>query len=159
MGTKEEFKPEKIFMKDGDNLEMLRQSLKSKEIDKDIIPILEKFIILPITPRESCYGHAKEIKSPYLSYIEDDVQNESDKKFQKLFREKIAELATRINYRIGSEAIRIDLEEADHGRGPKDYTLRFQIIDNEVPEESVKKIIHIAWDEFSKYIDELRATR
>lgn len=156
MGIKEEFKPENIFMKDRDNLEMLRQSLESKEIDEDMIPILEKFIVLPITPRESCYGHAKEFKSPYLSYVEDDVHNESDKKFQKLFREKIVELATRINYRIGSEAIRIDLEEVDHGKGPKDYTLRFQIIDNEGSEENIKKIIHIVWDEFSKYIDEIR---
>ena len=39
----EKFKPERFFTKNIDNLEMLRQSLESEEIDKDIIPILEKF--------------------------------------------------------------------------------------------------------------------
>lgn len=155
----EEFKPEKFFTKDRDNLEMLRQSLESKKIDEDdedIIPILEKFFSLPITPRESCYGHAEESKSPYLSYVEDDVQNERDENFQKLFKEKFVELTTKINNRIGSEAVHVALEEVDHGGGPKDYTLRFEVVDKKIFQENGKKFLDIIWEEFSKYIDELK---
>ena len=152
----EEFKPEKFFTKDEDNLEMLRQSLESKEIDKDIIPILEKFFSLPITPRESCYGHPEKAKSPYLSYVEDGAQNKQDEDFQRLFKEKIAELTTRINERIGSEAVNISLEEVDRGGGPKDYTLRFEIIDKKIFQENGKKLLDIIWGEFSKYLDELK---
>ena len=144
----EEFKPEKFFTKDRDNLEMLRQSLESKEIDEDLIPILEKFFSLPITPRESCYGHPEKTKGPYLSYVEDDAQSEREANFQKLFKEKIAELTAKINERIGSEAVNIVLEEVDRGGGPKDYTLRFELID--------KKFLDIIWEEFSNYLDKLR---
>ena len=152
----EEFKPEKFFTKDEDNLEMLRQSLESKEIDKDIIPILEKFFSLPITPRESCYGHPEKAKSPYLSYVEDGAQNKQDEDFQRLFKEKIAELTTRINERIGSEAVNISLEEVDHGGGPKDYTLRFEIIDKKRFQKKGKKLLDTIWSEFSRYIGELK---
>ncbi len=152
----EEFKPEKFFTKDKDNLEMLRQSLKSKEIDEDVIPILEKFFSLPITPRESCYGHAEEGKSPYLSYVDDETQNEQELSIQRLFKEKITELAARINQKIGSEAVNIVLEKIDHGGGPKDYTLRFEVIDKKILQESGKKFLDVIWEEFSKYLDEIK---
>lgn len=152
----EKFKPEKKFTKDRDNLEMLKQSLESKEIDEDIIPILEKFFSLPITPRESCYGHVEKLKEPHLSYVEDDAQSEQDKNFQRLFKEKIAELTARINQKIGNEAVNIVLEEIDHGGGPKDYTLRFKIIDKKVFRDFGKKFLDIIWEEFSKYLDEIR---
>ena len=152
----EKFRPEKFFTKDRDNLEMLKQSLESKEIDEDIIPILEKFFSLPITPRESCYGHMETNKSPYLSYVDDETKDEQELIIQKSFREKTSELATRINQRIGSEAVNIVLEEIDHGRGPKDYTLRFEIIDKKIFQENGKKLLDTIWDEFSKYLDELK---
>ncbi|MBL7057999.1 hypothetical protein ISS03_01560 [Patescibacteria group bacterium] len=63
----EKFESKKIFIKDRDNFEMLRQSLESKEIDAGIVPILENFFSFPITPRESCYGHTETGKNPYLS--------------------------------------------------------------------------------------------
>ena len=153
---KEGFKPENFFTKDRDNLEMLKQSLESKEIDQDIIPILEKFFSLPITPRESCYGHAETNKNPYLSYIDDETKNEKELAIQRLFKEKITELTARINQIIGSEAVSISLEEIDHGGGPKDYTLRFEIIDKKIFQENGKKLLDIIWDEFSKYLDELK---
>ena len=153
---KEGFKPENFFTKDRDNLEMLKQSLESKEIDQDIIPILEKFFSLPITPRESCYGHAETNKNPYLSYIDDETKNEQELAIQRLFKEKITELTARINQIIGSEAVSISLEEIDHGGGPKDYTLRFEIIDKKIFQENGKKLLDIIWDEFSKYLDELK---
>ncbi|MGB2761982.1 MAG: hypothetical protein WBC21_00370 [Minisyncoccales bacterium] len=153
---KEKLKPKEFFTKDRDNLEMLRQSLESKEIDEDIIPTLEKFFSLPITPRESCYGHVEKLKEPYFSYIEDDAQSEQDENFQKLFKEKIAELTTRINQKIGSEAVNIVLEEIDRGGGPKDYTLRFKIIDKKNFQKFGKNFFDIIWEEFSRYLDEIR---
>jgi len=151
-----EFRPEKFFTKDRDNLEMLQHSLESKEIDEDIIPILEKFFSLPITPRESCYGHMETNKSPYLSYVDDETKDEHELIIQKSFREKTSELATRINQRIGSEAVNIVLEEIDHGGGPKDYTLRFEIINKKIFQENGKKLLDIIWEEFSKYLDGLK---
>jgi len=151
-----EFRPEKFFTKDRDNLEMLQHSLESKEIDEDIIPILEKFFSLPITPHESCYGHAETNKNPYLSYIDDETQNEQELNIQRLFKEKIAELTAKINQRIGSEAVNIVLEEIDHGGGPKDYTLRIEIINNKIFQENGKKLLDIIWEEFSKYLDGLK---
>lgn len=153
---KEKLKPKEFFTKDRDNLEMLRQSLESKEIDEDIIPTLEKFFSLPITPRESCYGHVEKLKEPYFSYIEDDAQSEQDENFQKLFKEKIAELTTRINQKIGSEAVNIVLEEIDRGGGPKDYTLRFKIIDKKNFQKFGKNFFDIIWEEFSRYLDEIQ---
>jgi len=153
---KEQFKKEIFYTKDIDNLEMLRQSLESKEIDKDIIPILKKFFSLPITPRESCYGYVEKLKEPYLSYIEDSVQNGKDENFQKLFKEKVTELATRINQRIGSEAINVVLEKINRGEGPEDYTLRFKIINEKAFQKLGKEFLDIVWDEFSKYLDEIR---
>lgn len=152
----EEFKPEKFFTKDRNNLEMLKQSLESKKIDQDIIPILEKFFSLPITPRESCYGHVETNKKPYLSYVDDETKDEQELGIQRLFKEKISALATRINQIIGSEAVSISLEEVDRGGGPKDYTLRFEIIDKKFFQENGKKLLDIIWGEFSKYLDELK---
>ncbi len=152
----EEFRPQKFFTKDRDNLEMLRQSIESKEIDDEIIPILEKFFLLPITPRESCYGHVETNKRPYLSFVDDKTENEHELIIQKSFKEKTAELATLINQRIGSEAVNTALEEIDHGGGPKDYTLRFEIIDKRIFQENGKKFLDIIWEEFSKYLDELK---
>ncbi|MBT4349248.1 hypothetical protein HOD19_00495 [bacterium] len=151
-----EFKPEISFSKDKSNLEMLQKSLESEEIDKDIIPILEKFFSLPITPHQSCYGHAETNKEPYLSYVDDETTNESELSIQRNFKEKIIELVARINQQIGSEAVNISLEEVDHKRGPKDYTLRFEIIDKKSFLQNGKKILAIIWDEFSKYLDELK---
>ncbi|MFH1030382.1 MAG: hypothetical protein V1770_03940 [bacterium] len=151
-----EFKLEKFFTKDRDNLEMLKKSLESKEIEDDIIPILEKFFSLPITPRESCYGHAETNKNPYFSYVDDETQNEQELDIQRSFKEKISELTARINQKIGSEAVSISLEEIDHGGGPKDYTLRFEIVDKKIFQENGKKLLDIIWSEFSKYLDELK---
>jgi hypothetical protein len=152
----EKIKSEKIFIKDKDNLEMLQKSLKLKEMDKHIIPILKKFFSLPITSRESCYGDIKTNKNPYLSYVDDETRDEQELNIQKSFREKITELATKINQRIGSKAVNIVLEEIDRGGGPKDYTLRFEIIDKKIFQENDKKLLDIIWDEFSKYLDELK---
>ncbi len=152
----EEFKPEIFFTKDRDSLEMLKQSLESKEIDEDMIPILEKFFSLPITPRESCYGHPETHKNPYLSYIDDETQNEQELSIQRLFKEKISELATKINEAIGSVVVSISLKEIDHGGGPKDYTLRFEIVDKKIFQENGKKLLDIIWGEFSKYLSELK---
>lgn len=149
-------KQEPVFTKNIDNSEMLKRSLESEGMDADIIPVIEKFFSLPITPRESCYGHIEELKDPYFSYIEDDVQNEREKNFQKLFKERIAELTAAINKRIGSEAVSLVLEEMDHGGGPKNYTLRFEIIDEKVFQENSKEFLGIIWEEFSIYLDELK---
>ncbi len=144
-----------MFVKDGANLEMLKRSLESKEIDVDIIPILEKFFSLPITPRESCYGHMETGKEPYLSYVDDEALNEDDLAIQKRFKENVIQLQTKINARIDREAINIILEEIDHKKGPKDYTLQFEIIDKEIFQKNGKELLEIIWDEFSKYISEL----
>ena len=152
----EEFKPKVLFAKDSDNLKMLSNSLESKEIDQEIVPVLNKFFSLPITPRESCYGHPEEDKSPYLSYVEDDVNIEKDKNFQKTFKEKIQELTDAINQRIGGEVVSINLEEIDRGGGPKDYTLRFEVVDKDEFKKTGKEIITIIWDEFSKYLDAIK---
>ncbi len=152
----EELKPEKFFSKDADNLEMLKQSLESKEIDQDIIPVLEKFLSLPITPRESCYGHPETNTSPYLSFVDDETQNETELIMQKSFREKISLLSEKINQKIGGKAINVSLDEADHGGGPKDYTLRFEIVDKTKFQETGKKFLDTIWEEFSKYLEELK---
>ena len=150
----EEFKPENFLpKKDRDNLDMLKKSLESKEIDEDIVPILEKFFSLPITPRESCYGHPETNKNPYLSYVDDETHNEQELSIQRLFKEKINELAAKINETIGSEAVSISLEEINHGGGPKDYTLRFEIIDKKIFQENGIKLLDTIWGEFSKYLD------
>jgi hypothetical protein len=152
----ENFKFENSFVKNSANLGMLRKSLESKEIDKDIVSILEKFFSLPITPRESCYGHPEKDSSPYLSYVEDDVKDEQSKKFQRLFRGKVMGLTRTINERIGSEVVNIILERIDHGGGPKDYTVRFEVINKKSFQENGKKVLDIIWSEFSKFIDELK---
>jgi hypothetical protein len=106
--------------------------------------------------RDSCYGNKKS-KNPYLSYVEDDVQNEHDKNFQKLFREKINELATRINDKIGYLAVDILFEEAEHGeKGPKEYVVRFRIMNNDKFMEIDQGLLVTIWDEFLKYTQELR---
>ncbi|MDD5341109.1 MAG: hypothetical protein PHC97_01575 [Patescibacteria group bacterium] len=151
---KEKFGQEPRFVKDKDNLLMLQEALRSKNIDKDIKPILEKFFTLPITPHQSCYGHPEKDKSPYLSYVEDEARNEKDKRFQQLLKEKILELTKIINGKIGGEVVNIALEEVDHGgRGPKDYTLKFDVIDKKFFKENGKEILDIIWQEFSKYLD------
>lgn len=152
----EESRYQKFFTKDRDNLEMLRQSIESKKIDEDMIPILEKFFFLPVTPRESCYGHVETSKGPYLSFVEDETENEQEIIIQRSFKEKTSELANIINQRIGSEAVNTVLEEIDHGGGPKDYTLRFEIIDKRIFQKNGKKIFDIIWDEFSKYLDKFK---
>lgn len=152
----EKFNSEKLFTKDKDNLEMLKESLASEEIDGNIVTILEKFYSLPITPRESCYGQVEELKEPYLNFVEDETSNEQDKNFQKLFKENITKLTVRINQKIGSNVVDITLEEIDHGGGPKDYTLRFKIIDKKAFQEFGKKFLNIIWEEFSEYLDEIR---
>ncbi len=152
----ETLRSEKFFTRDRDNLEMLKQSIESKEIDEDIIPILEKFFSLPITPHESCYGHVETNKIPYLSYVDDETQDEQELSIQRLFKEKISELTARINERIGSEAVNVSLEEVDYDGGPKDYILRFEIIDKKTFQENGKKLLDAIWSEFSKYIGELK---
>lgn len=152
----EKFESGNVFLKDRGNLDMLKRALASAEIDKDIIPILEKFILLPITPIESCYGHADKDINPYFSYVNDDVSNEKDKNFQKLFKEKISELAKSINENIGEKTVDAVLEEIDHGGGPKDFTLSFKINDKINFQKNGKNILDTIWGEFSKYINNLK---
>ena len=155
---KEIFDSERFFIKNKDDLEMLQKSLESEKIDQDIIPILEKFFSLPITPIESCYGHPKQVQSPYLAYINDNTENNRDKNFQRLFNEQIAELTKKINLKIGNEAVNIFIKEevVDYKGEKKDYIMRFEIIDKKNFQENGKKILNIIWDEFSKYVDELK---
>lgn len=152
-----EFKSEKLFTKNEDNLNMLKRALESNEIDNDLIPILEKFFSLPITPRECCYGHPETNKKPYLSYVNDETQNEHELEIQKLFKKKISELATRINQKIGSVAVNTTLDEVNYGNGPIDYTLRFQIINEKDFQENGNNLLTTIWDEFSKYLDEIKS--
>lgn len=148
-------KPKSVFVKSEDNFRMLQASLETREIDEDIVPIIEKFFSLPMTPIESCYGHVAKDNDPYLSYVEDDVADEQARNFQRLFKERINELATRINGEIGDNAVRIFLDEVDHGGGPKDYTLRFEIIDKNLFQEKGNEVLAIIWQKFSDYIDNL----
>lgn len=151
-----EFKPKKLFTKNEDNLNMLKQALESNKIDNNLIPILEKFFSLPITPRESCYGHPETNKKPYLSYVNDQTQNEHELKIQSLFKEKISALATRINQKVGSDAVNIALDEVNYGNGPIDYTIRFQIINERDFENNGNDLLIAIWDEFSKCLNELK---
>lgn len=145
----ETLQPQHSFTK----AEMLRAAMESKEVDQGVIPIIEKFFSMPITPTESCYGHPEEGKTPYFSYSEDDVKSNEDEDFQKSFKEKIAELQVRINNRIGGDVVVVTIETDDYGGGPKNHTVRFQISDKIYFEEHGKQIVDIIWDEFSKYID------
>lgn len=154
---KEKIEPGKKFVKNRDNLGMLKKSLTSEKIDTDLIPILKKFFSLPITPHESCYGHIKERKQPYLSLVDDKAYNEQEKNIQKTFREKIIKLGTRINKKIGTNVIEIVLEETYHESGPKDYTLYFKIKDEKTFQELNRELLVIIWEEFSKYIDEIKS--
>lgn len=145
-----------FYHKDRDNLEMLKLSIASERVDADIIPILEKFFSLPITPTESCYGHVETGKNPYLGYVNDEAENLKDLSIQKSFKEKINELSAVINRRIGVEIVDVLLEEINHGAGPKDCTLRFDIKDDKVFKEMGKKLLDIIWEEFSTYIKNLK---
>lgn len=152
----EKFETTKIFVKDKDELEMLQDSLKSPNIDQEIKPILEKFFTLPITPHESCYGHPENLKNPYLSYVDDETINKQDLKFQKLFKEKIKELVKNINKKIGANIVNIKFEEVNHGgKGPRDYVLQFEILDNNFYQSQGKGILDIIWQEFSAYLDKV----
>lgn len=161
----EKFKSEKLFAKNNENHQMLQASLWSGRIDQELIPFLKKFFLLPITPRESCYGHIKKdnqnktekVKYPYLSYVEDDTLVEQEKNIQKLFKERLPELNLKINQKIGSEIVQIDMETENFGEsGPKNYTLRFTITDKKYFEEKEQELLSIVWDEFSKYVDDLQ---
>lgn len=161
----EKIKSEKLFVKNNENNQMLQASLDSGRIDQELIPFLKKFFLLPITPRESCYGHIKKdyqtkiekVKYPYLSYVEDDTLVEQEKNIQKLFKTGLPELNLKINQKIGNDIVKIDMEIENFGEsGPKNYTLRFTITDKKYFEEKEKELLNIVWDEFSKYIDELQ---
>jgi len=146
-----------IFTKDNDDTEMLKKALESKDLDPEIIPILEKFLSLPITPTQSCYGHIDQNKTPHLSYVEDDTQqNQENISIQKSLRSRLPELNNSINQRLGSEAVKIILEEDDHGGGPKEYTIQFKIIDRESFQKLKDVFLNIIWEEFAKYLDSLK---
>lgn len=152
----EKFRPEEFFSKNRENSDMLKQAMESERIDAEILQILNEFFLLPLTPRESCYGHPEKDANPYLSYVEDDVQNKQEENFQRLFKEKISELSKRINEKIGSESVDVSLEEENHGGGPIDYTLYFKIPNKENYKKNGEKILKIIWSEFSNYINELK---
>lgn len=135
---------------------MLKRGLESKNIDPEMVPILKKFFLLPITPHQSCYGHIEEHKNPYLSYIDDETQNKKELEMQKKFKGKILELTERINQKIGSHIVNVSLERVEHGGGPKDYTLRFDIANKEILQDDGEKILDTIWEEFSRYLDQLR---
>jgi len=153
----EEFKLEKPFIKDNEDLEMLQESLKEEGLDKEMIPFLEKFFSIPLTPVESCYGHPKRDKEPYLSYVEDKVEVEKDKMFQESFRNRVEDLIMEINTELGSEFVDITLKKEDRGEGgPDNYTLRFEITDKENFKERGEEVLKVIWEKFSKYIDETK---
>lgn len=161
----EKFESGKLFVKGNENSQMLKESLESGQIDQDLIPFLQKFFLLPITPRESCYGHVERdeqgkierVKEPYLGYVEDDIQAEQGKRIQNLFKERLAELNSKINERIGNKIVRIDLEAENFGEmGPKAYTLRFIILDKKLFKEKDHELLNAIWEEFSRYIDKLQ---
>ena len=157
MNTNEEFELEKSFTKDVGDLEMLQESLKDEDMDKEMIPFLEKFFSIPITPIESCYGHPEEDREPYLSYIEDEVEAEKDKKLQESFRNRIEELVVEINTEFGDEFVDITLEKVDNGEGgPNNYNLRFKIINKESFKEKGEVPLRIIWEKFSKYVDKIK---
>ena len=56
---KEKFKSKEFFVKNRDNLKMLQQSLELEEIDKDIIPILEKFFYCQLLRAKAAMGMRK----------------------------------------------------------------------------------------------------
>jgi hypothetical protein len=144
----------KRFIKDQDNLEMLKKSQELKDLDKEMLPILQKFFLLPMTPIESCYGHPENGKDPYLSYVDDISLDDSVNEMQLFFREKLDELQSRINRRLGGEIVNMNLEKTEHGGGPNDYTIRFRIDDKAIFKERGKEIIDVIWDEFNKYLEE-----
>lgn len=152
----EKFERMNNFNKDPDNLEMLRQSLKSSEIDKELKPFLRNFLELPITPTSSCYGHQEELNNPYFSYVEDSIKTKQDEHFQNSFKEKINELAEKINNLIGKQIVEISFVEEFHGgKGPREYTMKFEILNKQIKQEKFKEIISTIWSECSKYLDEI----
>jgi hypothetical protein len=156
----EKIKTGYFYTKDKDFTEKLHKDFKSEWIDDDILPIFKHFFSLPITPIESCYGHPEKNKSPYFCYIEDNVENEQDKEFQKLFMEKIIGLAERINKRIGNETIKLTIGNLSwyvEGKGNlKGHMINFNIIDQKKWQESGKEITNIIWEEFSRAINEIK---
>ncbi len=146
---------ERFFQKDSGNLEMLKRSIESPEIDQELIPILERFFKLPITPTESCYGHVEKWKKPYLSYVEDELKNSQDENIQKEFSRGVKELTDKINERIGQEVIKILKKFVDYGAGPKEYILSFEVIDKGMWKRLGDRLSEIVWDEFLKYLDSL----
>jgi hypothetical protein len=119
-------------------------------------PILKKFFSLPITPTSSCYGHVDTEKNPYLSFVDDEARNESEHNIQKRFKEGIGDLEVQINQAIGSDTVKLSLEEFDHGGGPLEYTLRFEIADKMIFRAEGDKLLSTIWDEFVSYLNDLR---
>lgn len=151
----EKYRP-KIFIKNTDSLGMIKDSIKSKDLDPEMVPILEKFFSLPITPIESCYGHADRNKSPYICYIEDPEQDKDQTDIQTSLKSNLSQLRDAINNRVDGNVVEIDLEETDHGRGPKDYTVRFKITDKKIFQELDSNLLSIIWEEFAKYLSDLK---
>ena len=153
---REIFNPVSKFSKDPDDLQMLQRSIESKELDPEMIPIIEKFFSLPLTPTESCYGHPEQAKNPYLSYVEDQAKDAHELKQQAQFKNKIAELETKINNQLGSQAVTLTIDETDYGPGHKDYTLKFNITDTQAFQEKGPEYLETIWTEFSNYLDRLK---
>jgi hypothetical protein len=155
--SREGFEQPKSFVKDAENAEMLREALQSPEIDEEIIVVLEKFLALPITPQESCYGHPEELKNPYLSYVEGPEHNEKDRIFHQKLKSSISNLSSRINSRMGEEIISINLDEDDYGNdGPSVYTIQFDVIDKAIFKRKGQEILQIVWDEFARFLADLK---
>ncbi|MEI6379219.1 MAG: hypothetical protein WCO55_06205 [Candidatus Falkowbacteria bacterium] len=153
---KETFSPIKKFAKDPDDLRMLHRSIESKELDQEMIPIIEKFFTLPLTPTESCYGHPKQAKNPYLTYVEDEVTSEHDSKQQELFKKQIRSLETKINNQLGGQAVTLTMDKTDYGPGHTDHTLKFNITDTQAFQEKGPEYLETIWQEFSNYLDGLK---
>ncbi len=146
-----------VFSKDPCDTAMLQEALSSAEIDQGLVPFLQHFFELPITPRESCYGHADTGKEPYLSFVLDDIGgNESQLHTQQLFLHKISELETVINARLGDGAVVVVLDKQDHGAGPVDYTVQFKIKDGALYHEMGDGFFYVIWEEFTALVKDLK---
>ena len=149
----EQFNPGKTIKKDKANLVLLMESLEDKNLDPEMIPIMKKFIPLPITPVQSCYGHHDKETVMHLSYVDDDTDDEKEKNFQKSFREKLKELTVSINKKINDTIVKVTYDEDDYGGKHQLCNIVFKIIEPKKFRENDTEYRQIIWNEFSNYVD------
>jgi len=121
---------------------------------------IKKFKTLPITSIESCYGHTKRNRAPYLIYLNDDTEDPASISFQNNLIQFITNnLEAKINESLQENAVAIDIVRVtshNHSKKPlKGHRVEFIFRSSDLFKKRGKKIIETVWREFVNCLNSL----